>query len=130
MSFEESGIEQQNESAAASERRSGPRRKLEAEIGLNSQSQFYVGFSEDLSDGGLFVATYERIPLDSAVHVSFELPSGTRVSTAGRVVWVREASEEHAPGVGVAFDSLSEEEREAILEFVRERPPLFYTGAG
>ena len=83
-------------------------------------------FAEDLSDGGLFVATYEAVPLNSPVRVVFELPCGTRVSAPGRVAWVREPLDGHAPGVGVAFEALSDEQREAILGFVRERPPLFY----
>lgn len=112
------------------ERRHGPRRKLEVEIGLHSDSHFYVGFAEDLSDGGLFVATYEAVPLSSPVRVVFELPCGTRVSAPGRVAWVREPLEGHAPGVGVAFEALSDEQREAILAFVRERPPLFYDVGG
>ncbi len=108
------------------ERRHSPRKKLEAEISLHSASHFYQGFSEDLSDGGVFVATYQSIPLESVVQVVFELPSGVRISTSGRVAWVREGSEAHPPGVGVAFGTLSNAERDAILDFVRERPPLFY----
>ena len=30
------------------------------------------------------------------------------------------------PGIGVRFESLSQDHRELILRFVRKRPPLFY----
>jgi len=30
------------------------------------------------------------------------------------------------PGIGVGFESLSNEHRELILRFVRKRPPIFF----
>src|SRR5262249_21126741 len=37
---------------------SGPREKLEANVGATTESNFFVGFSGDISEGGVFVATY------------------------------------------------------------------------
>ncbi len=108
------------------ERRSSPRKKLQVGIGLHSDSQIFVGFSEDLSDGGVFVATQQQLPPGSLVVLDLDLPTGVRVSCRGRVAWVREGCELHRPGVGVAFEALAQADREAILAFTRESPPLFY----
>jgi len=108
------------------ERRSSPRRQLQVGIGLHSDSQIFVGFSEDLSDGGVFVATQQRLPPGSPVVLDMDLPTGARISCRGRVAWVREGCELHRPGVGVAFEELTAADRDAILAFSRDRPPLFY----
>lgn len=114
------------EEAPENERRTSPRRKLQVGIGLHSDSQIFVGFSEDLSDGGVFVATQQRLPPGAPVVLDLELPTGARLSCHGRVAWVREGCDQHRPGLGVAFQELSQADREAILAFTRERAPLFY----
>lgn len=108
------------------ERRSSPRKKLQVGIGLHSDSQIFVGYSEDLSDGGVFVATYQRLEPGSPVALDLELPTGATVSCRGRVAWVRDGSDLHRPGLGVAFEELSSAARDAIVAFTREHPPLFY----
>ena len=50
-------------SSTSQERRSAPRAPLEVHIDLHTDSQFFAGFSQDLSDGGLFVATYSPAPV-------------------------------------------------------------------
>jgi len=110
----------------ASERRNSPRRKLEVGIGLHSDSQIFVGFSEDFSDGGVFVATQQHLPPGSQVSLDIELPTGARVSCRGRVAWVRDASDLHTAGLGIAFDELTHADREALHSFTQQRPPLFY----
>lgn len=111
------------------ERRSRERVRIEADIGFQSETNFFTGFSGDLSDGGLFVATYDLLPIGTELTVSFVLPEGHQVTARGHVSWIREPiahdSELH-PGMGVAFDEVSEEDRAAILRFTRRRAPLFH----
>jgi uncharacterized protein (TIGR02266 family) len=111
---------------AKTERRASQRVPLQVEVGLHTESTFFSGYSEDLSDGGLFVATYRHIPVGTEVTVSVELPEGEPLTAHGRVVWVRQAQEHMAPGVGVAFDGLEPRQKKTILRFVRVRPALFY----
>jgi uncharacterized protein (TIGR02266 family) len=82
--------------------------------------------SEDIAAGGLFVATYKELPLGAHVELTLTLPSDVSVTTTGRIVWAREGSDDMVPGVGVAFEKLEPQAREAIEHFISARPPLFY----
>jgi uncharacterized protein (TIGR02266 family) len=108
------------------ERRSFQRRTCEVHIDLHTDSQFFNGFSTDLSDGGVFVATYTPAPIGTELALEFDLPAGHKVRTVGRVIWVRDEATGAAPGMGVAFQSLSSDDRDAILAFTEQRPALFY----
>jgi uncharacterized protein (TIGR02266 family) len=108
------------------ERRAARRIPIEVEIGLATETNFFTGFSEDLSDGGLFIATYQPLKVDTRLELTIRLPESEDIKAQGRVVWLREALD-HAPaGVGVALEGLSDGDHSRILEFVRVRAPLFY----
>lgn len=107
------------------ERRAYPRVALEIEVTLGSESQFYAGLTGDVSEGGIFVSTYQAIPVGERVSVSFKLPNGETKAT-GVVRWMRPASEGAPPGLGISFDELSENGRELVRAFCEERPPLYY----
>lgn len=116
---------------AGDERRRYERHSLTAEVGLRSESNFYTGFSDDVSEGGLFIATYALLPVGAKVEVSFWLPSGHEIVTVAEVRWVRDPrrSDEHGhitPGMGVRFTELSPEHLGAIRVFMDLRPPMFY----
>jgi uncharacterized protein (TIGR02266 family) len=105
----------------------GPRERLEANVGATTESNFFVGFSGDISDGGVFVATYLTLPLGAPVDCLVTLPGGFEATIAGTVRFVRDPMDmESEPGVGVRFHSLTAEQRELILRFIRKRPPVFY----
>lgn len=102
---------------------------LEADVGFQSESNFYTGFSEDLSDGGVFLATFNLLKLHSPVTVTFTLPDGHLIVAQGRVAWVREYNEstpDLSPGMGVQFEDLSEADLRSIRSFLRKRAPMFY----
>jgi uncharacterized protein (TIGR02266 family) len=79
-----------------------------------------------LSDGGLFVATYSLHPVGTELELRLELAELCTLELIGRVVWIRQGSEDAPPGMGIAFHRLSLEQREAITQFLHERPALFY----
>lgn len=111
------------------DRRHSPRIAYQIEVGFDSHSNFYTGFTSDISDGGLFVATYSHKPVGERLEISFSLPGGHVVNAQGVVRWVRELveeNEEHPPGMGIQFEALSEEDKAAIVEYVQRRSPLFY----
>jgi uncharacterized protein (TIGR02266 family) len=122
------------ESAAiGSERREHPRKAVSVEVGLQSESNFWVGFSHDISQGGLFVATYDTLPEGSEVQVTFCLPGHPEpICVAATVRWVRDYREDldHGetaiPGMGVRFIDLSEADQRAIADFIQIREPLFF----
>lgn len=110
----------------ADDRRSSPRIAIEAELGFQSETNFFNGFSEDLSDGGLFIATYNVLPIGREITVKFGLPEGREITADALVVWVREPHGDVSPGMGVRFLDLDDEDHAAILRFIGERPPVFY----
>jgi uncharacterized protein (TIGR02266 family) len=99
-------------------------------VSIDSDSNFYVGFTENLSDGGVFVATHAPRPIGCLVDLAVALPNQLPIHAKGTVAWVREYSDanEAAPGMGIRFDQISPEDVTRILEFTRARQPMFFDG--
>lgn len=98
-------------------------------LNMATDHNFYAGFSENIEEGGIFVATFDPKPIDSKVIVNFKLPGGRPVSARGKVHWVREynpMNPEMAPGMGVRFTDLLPDDKAAIEAFLGERAPMFY----
>jgi uncharacterized protein (TIGR02266 family) len=117
------------ENPAGSERRISPRVDLDAEVSFEGENNFYQGFSEDVSDGGLFVATYQLSPVGTQFDLEFTLPTGHIVRTRAEVRWLRDPrneSDDAPPGMGLRFLQLLPEDARAINEFVQARSPIFY----
>jgi uncharacterized protein (TIGR02266 family) len=111
------------------EQRVHPRLAVEVEVSLHTEHNFYAGLTENLSEGGLFIATYEDLPVGTNMDVVLTLPDHPPIKAKGIVRWVREHSqftEDVSPGVGVQFSGLSEDDRAAIERFIKAREPLFY----
>lgn len=112
-----------------SERRASPRTKLVTGVGFASDSNFYTGFTEDISEGGLFVATVMLQPLGSQVELTFTLPNDEEITAFGVVRWLRNPRDEHpdcVPGMGIQFEALPSTALESIREYVALREPIFY----
>jgi uncharacterized protein (TIGR02266 family) len=109
-----------------SDTRTSQRHTLEIEVCLTSESNFYLGFTENLSPTGVFVATYAGKALGTHVFVVLTFPDGTELKVPGQVRWLREASPDVWPGMGVQFDELSEGDQAKIREFLTLREPLFF----
>ncbi len=103
---------------------------VEVNVGASTDSNFYVGFSGEVSEGGIFVSTYQLLRKSTPVDVLITFPGGFEIRAHAHVAFVRDsqgASDEEAPpGMGLAFESLNQEQRELILRFIRKRPPMFY----
>lgn len=100
--------------------------RFDLEFEVNHDSHFYAGLSQDISEGGLFVATYHYVPVGTPLRLSLELPDGERVEARGEVRWVREVVLGDAPpGIGVAFTELPPETRERIARICEQHPPLY-----
>lgn len=112
--------------------RTSARVKMQAAVDFNSDDNFFNGFSANISDGGLFVATVNLLPLGTEVDLSFSLPSGERIEAKGKVQWVREVNDQLIdafPGMGVQFSALNPEAQSAITQFLVQRDPLFFADA-
>lgn len=102
-------------------------------LNMNTDHQFYNGFSENIEEGGIFVATFDPKPIDSKVIINFKLPGGRPVTARGIVHWVREYNQltpDVPPGMGVKFTDLLPEDKTAIEQYVKQRAPMFYDDDG
>lgn len=109
-------------------RRNG-RVRMHTSIDMRSDSNFFTGFSMDISEGGVFIATVDPVPRGTQVELDFTLPGGRPMKVAGVVRWVRESNPrtpELMPGVGVQFTGLAPEVAHAISSFVTTRDPMFF----
>lgn len=109
-------------------RRQLPRLRFEVGIDLHSRSNFYTGTTENISEGGIFIATEERLALGTPVELAFSLPSGEEIRARGEVRWQRESAGHLAGGMGVGFEELSEDAYMTISQFLESRAPIVREG--
>ncbi len=109
--------------------RAAPRFNVELQVNVFSESNFYAGFTENLSATGIFVATHVLRPIGSSIEVSVLFPGRVEpVRFRGEVRWLRDisAGSDGEPGMGIRFDSLTPEQNALMSEFLRTRDPLFF----
>jgi uncharacterized protein (TIGR02266 family) len=114
---------------AGKEGRQHKRVPLETEVNFVGDTNFYTGFVEDISDGGLYVSTFNLLPIGTYIELSFTLPSGHQIKVPGQVRWVRDPiipDENSSPGMGIMFEKLAIEDKKQIDDFIERRSPLFY----
>jgi uncharacterized protein (TIGR02266 family) len=102
---------------------------MQTQVDLASDSNFFTGFSTNISEGGLFIATVNVLPPGTPVDVTFSLPAGARLTVKGEVRWTREVNDrtpEVFPGVGVRFTEVDPAVVSQIKSFVEKREPLFF----
>ncbi len=112
------------------DRRRVPRVELEVDIGVHSETNFYAGFSGDVSEGGIFVATYKPLAVGTKTTVSFVMPGGHHIVTEGEVAWIREAAWDVTPGMGITFTMLTDRDRQIIQWYAGQREPIFFDPEG
>jgi type IV pilus assembly protein PilZ len=82
---------------------------------------FLVDYSANMSVGGMLIQTAQPLPVGTRFRLKFRLPDREKtVDTWGVVRWsVRpeDPGGEH-PGMGVRFEGLSQEDRQAVEELL------------
>jgi len=103
---------------------------IKVEVDYATEHNFFTGFTENLSSGGLFVATHIPAELGDVLSLTFTVPGlDENITAVGRVQWVREYNEnspDTIPGMGLRFLKLSKEARAAIEMFIQHRRPIFF----
>ncbi len=123
------------------ERRKDQRYLLELAITLQGDNNFYTGLSENISEGGVFIATSTVLAVGTHVVLEFSLPDmAAPLRVGGRVQWTREPdamslpgnvfgnleSNEVLPGMGIKFVGIDRDAIYAIRQFMMLRLPDFY----
>ena len=111
--------------------RQAERHDLEIAVDLESDSNFYTGLTQNISTGGVFIATHQIKHVGDHVRLKFTLPGNPRpIEVDTEVRWIRENSSLHrtdgASGMGVRFMNMSQADAEAIQNFLGNRDSLFY----
>jgi uncharacterized protein (TIGR02266 family) len=111
------------------ERRRYPRFPVTVEVTHVSDHNFFTGFMEDISEGGLFIASYHLFEIGDCFELEFTLPGQQEPCLVQcQVQWVRvyNPSSDLFPGMGVQFFDLEPKSHELIQRFIKQRQPLFY----
>jgi uncharacterized protein (TIGR02266 family) len=98
-------------------------------VGLETDSNFYTGLTQDISTGGLFVATHRLRKIGDRMVLKFGLPNWQQpLVVDAEVRWIREAGAhtDSPPGMGLKFLNLPAQARMAIANFLKKRDSLFY----
>jgi uncharacterized protein (TIGR02266 family) len=110
-------------------RRGHERFSVDLEVSLGSEHNFYAGLAENLSAGGLFVATHRLQKVGSTIDLTLRMPDSDEMfKLIGEVRWVRVYNEQSdsPPGLGIRFIELSPAVTAAIGRFLSQREPLFF----
>lgn len=99
-----------------------------ADLGAHSPTNFYKGLSgNDIIDhGGLFVSTYVSPKIGTAIRLKVSLPGGYEFEANAVVKWTREQGGDAPPGFGAQFTAITNEARQLVYRYVRNREPLFH----
>ena len=103
-----------------------PRVPLRTPVYLEGSSPLLLGYTQDLSPSGVFVATPDPIDVGMRCALSFPLPTAQgNVHVIGRVVrtvpvQARSAAEARSAGMGVEFERFGAEDRHAIEAYLYE----------
>ncbi|MBM4397793.1 MAG: TIGR02266 family protein [Deltaproteobacteria bacterium] len=112
------------------EQRQKGRADYDVQVDFESDDTFYVGFTRNISDGGLFIATERTLPVGLPVVVRFEVPTlPAPLTVLAEVRWVRtpaQANAESPAGMGVFFLDLPPEAAVAINRFIADRGAIFF----
>ena len=115
---------------APTERRSEPRIELEVEVGMETDHNFYTGLTQDISSGGMFIATSVLYRMGDVIRVRFSLPGQAQPITAdGRgALGTRSAGHEDrfSGRHRAALRGAAAEAKNEISEFLSRRDSLFY----
>ena len=114
---------------SSSNQRTAKRVDVELEVTLSGPHTFFSGFTMDISEGGVFIATHQLFPIGTEFRIILFVGK-EKLEIESEVVWVR--GEDSAiisgeePGMGLRFLSLDDRSLSVISEFIKKREPLLY----
>jgi hypothetical protein len=106
-----------------------PVTRVEVNVSLVSEHNFFVGPSKRIDSGGVFIATAMPPPIGTRLQVRLGLADGRKVDVDGEVVFVRPKTAtvgREPTGCGVKLLNLPPWVVDAIDRFVSARQPITY----
>jgi len=112
------------------DKRKSPRIELELSVSFAVSSDvphnFFPGIMQDISTGGVFVATSQMLPIGTRIRISFIIDKH-QISGHAEVRWLRKPGPALPagtdPGMGLLFLDLNPDDRETIEFYIRQNNP-------
>lgn len=104
--------------------------RVEVNVSLVSEHNFYVGVTRRVDSGGVFIATAMPPPSGTRLQIRLGLADGRKLDLEGEVSFIREKSAttgRQPSGCGVKLFNLPGWAVDAIDRFVMARQPIVYT---
>jgi CheY-like chemotaxis protein len=104
--------------------------RVEVNVSLVSEHNFYVGVTRRMDSGGVFIATALPPPVGTRLSVRLGLADGRKLDLDGEVAFVREKSAtigRQPTGCGVRLVNVPAWAVDAIERFILARQPIVYT---
>jgi len=99
------------------------------EVTAGGPHQFFTGITQDISKGGIFLATLQTLPLGTKMKIEFAV-EGRTIAAQAEVRWVREPDASDSigvnPGMGLCFIEIAEADRAYIDSYVKEKETIYY----
>ncbi|GMV44438.1 MAG: hypothetical protein AMXMBFR64_61540 [Myxococcales bacterium] len=110
-------------------RRDHDRLDIELQLTAEADHKFFTGFTQNISAGGLFIATHAFLPIGDMFVLTFCLPGAdTLFCLTCEVRWVRQA--DMGPGLpagmGVRFLDVTPQQEALIDDYIATQETLFY----
>jgi hypothetical protein len=105
--------------------------RVEVNVSLVSEHNFYVGATRRVDSGGVFIATSVPPPVGTRVQVRLGLADGRKLDLDGEVAFVREKGapmQRQGSGCGVRLVNLPGWAIDVIERFTQARPPIVHVG--
>jgi len=117
--------------AGEPQQRRAERHDIEVSVDFESDSNFYAGLTQNISTGGLFIATHRIRKVGERINLKFTLPGASKaIEVETEVRWIRENSSlmrtEASPGMGVRFIDMPPADAQLIQKFLESRESLLY----
>ena len=108
--------------------RSAPRLEARLVASVEADAGCHVGFTENLSEGGAFVATRAPRSVGDEVSLVIALPDLALVHARGTVRWLRTPSKRNgmSAGIGIRFERLSPLDAVRIQDFLSNRRSMLF----
>jgi uncharacterized protein (TIGR02266 family) len=110
------------------EQRKHARLGVSVAVDFHSGHNFFKGRTQDVSLGGLFIATEVPLPVGTVIEVTMDMTTGVKPQlfrASADVMWVKTAPDGATQGVGVRFKALSTSAQRAFEVFMALRKPLY-----
>jgi Tfp pilus assembly protein PilZ len=102
---------------------------VEVILHAGSESNVWLGFSQDIAEGGVFVASYVSHPIGAELDLDLLLNDrDAPMRVSGEVCWLRppSAGDDMPAGYGVRLTEASKQATRLLTRLANVRTPIFY----